>query len=72
VVGTFPDGNPALILVAARLRHVASTRWGAKRYLQINRLADIIATQQLLTLTLVSAMAQFTILALLSAGRGPA
>jgi putative transposase len=27
VVGAFPDGNSALMLVVARLRHVASTRW---------------------------------------------
>jgi putative transposase len=37
VVGAFPDGKSALMLVAARLRHVASTRWGTKRYLQMNR-----------------------------------
>jgi putative transposase len=43
VVGAFPDGNSALMLVAARLRHVASTRWGTKRYLQMNRLAEVIA-----------------------------
>jgi putative transposase len=43
VVGAFPDGNSALMLVAARLRHVASTRWETKRYLQMNRLADIVA-----------------------------
>jgi putative transposase len=43
VVGAFPDGNSALMLVAARLRHVASTRWGSKRYLQMDRLAEIIA-----------------------------
>jgi len=43
VVGAFPDGNSALMLVAARLRHVASTRWGTKRYLQMDRLAEIIA-----------------------------
>lgn len=43
VVGAFPDGNSALMLVAARLRHVASTRWGTKRYLQMNRLAEIAA-----------------------------
>jgi len=42
VVGAFPDGNSALMLVAARLRHVASTRWGTKRYLQMNRLAEVI------------------------------
>jgi putative transposase len=28
VVGAFPDGQSALMLVAARLRHVASTKWG--------------------------------------------
>jgi putative transposase len=33
VVGAFPDGQSALMLVAARLRHVASTRWGLRRYL---------------------------------------
>jgi transposase-like protein len=43
VVGAFPDGNSALMLVAARLRHVASTRWGTKRYLQMDRLATIVA-----------------------------
>jgi transposase-like protein len=43
VVGAFPDGNSALMLVAARLRHVASTRWGTKRYLQMDRLAKIVA-----------------------------
>jgi len=30
VVGAFPDGNSALMLVAARLRHIAGTRWGIK------------------------------------------
>lgn len=30
VVGTFPDGEPALMLVCARLRHVAGTQWGWK------------------------------------------
>jgi putative transposase len=43
VVGTVPGGNSALMLVAARLRHVASTRWGTKRYLQMNRLAEVVA-----------------------------
>jgi transposase-like protein len=31
VVGTFPDGNSALMLVCARLRHVAGTQWGNNR-----------------------------------------
>jgi len=43
VVGAFPDGQSALMLVAARLRHVAATKWGAKRYLQMDRLAEIVA-----------------------------
>ena len=43
VVGAFPDGHSALMLVAARLRHVASTKWGTKRYLQMNRLAEVLA-----------------------------
>ena len=38
VVGAFPDGNSALMLVAARLRHVAGTKWGSVRYLKIERL----------------------------------
>jgi transposase-like protein len=43
VVGAFPDGQSALMLVAARLRHVATTKWGTKRYLQMDRLAEIVA-----------------------------
>ena len=35
VVGTFPDGHSALMLVCACLRHVASTSWGTKRYMSI-------------------------------------
>ncbi|MBF7097910.1 IS256 family transposase [Alkalibacter mobilis] len=38
VVGTFPDGNSALMLVCARLRHVAGTQWGCKRYLNMKHL----------------------------------
>jgi transposase-like protein len=43
VVGAFPDGQSALMLVAARLRHVAATKWGTKRYLQMDRLAEAVA-----------------------------
>lgn len=32
VVGAFSDGESALMLVAARLRHVASTKWGTRKY----------------------------------------
>ena len=38
VVGTFPDGNSALMLVCARLRHVAGTQWGSKKYLNMRHL----------------------------------
>jgi len=40
VVGSFPDGKSALMLVAARLRHIAGTRWGEKRYLNMNHLRE--------------------------------
>ena len=36
VVGTFPDGNSALMLVCARLRHVAGTQWGCKKYMNLS------------------------------------
>jgi transposase-like protein len=38
VVGCFPDGESALMLVGARLRHVAATKWGLRRYLDMSRL----------------------------------
>ena len=38
VVGAFPDGNSALMLVCARLRHVAGTQWGSKKYMNIKHL----------------------------------
>ena len=41
VVGSFPDGESALMLVAARLRHIAGTRWGTKRYMNMQRLWDL-------------------------------
>jgi len=38
VVGNFPDGEAALMLVCARLRHISGTRWGSKKYLDMERL----------------------------------
>ena len=38
VVGTFPDGHSALMLVCARLRHVAGTQWGNKKYMNMKHL----------------------------------
>ena len=40
VVGTFPDGNSALMLVCARLRHVTGTQWGVKRYMNMKHLEN--------------------------------
>lgn len=40
VVGNFPDGRSALMLVSARLRHIAGTKWGARCYLDMNRLKE--------------------------------
>ena len=40
VVGAFPDGQSALNLAAARLRHIAGTSWSTKRYLNIELLRD--------------------------------
>ena len=35
-VGTFPDGRSALMLVTARLKHVAESEWGSRRYLDVS------------------------------------
>lgn len=40
-IGAFPDGQSALMLVCARLRHVAASNWGSKRYLNMNHLFDL-------------------------------
>lgn len=37
-IGAFPDGQSALMLVCARLRHVAGTQWGVKRYMNMAHL----------------------------------
>jgi putative transposase len=38
VVGAFPDGKSALNLAAARLRHIAGTKWSLKRYMNMDLL----------------------------------
>ena len=38
VVGTFPDGNSALMLVCARLRYVECSSWGSKPYMSMKHL----------------------------------
>jgi transposase-like protein len=42
VVGCFPDGQSALMLVAARLRHVAGTKWGTRRYLDMQLFSELV------------------------------
>lgn len=41
VVGCFPDGQSALMLAAARLRHVAGTKWGVRRYINMDHFKEI-------------------------------
>lgn len=40
VVGSFPDGQSALMLVAARLRYIAANKWGKKRYMKMSDEAE--------------------------------
>ena len=39
-VGTFPDGKSALMLVTARLKYVADSEWGSRRYLDVTLLDE--------------------------------
>ena len=41
VVGTIPDGNSALMLVCARLRHVAGAQRGSRKYMNMEHLEDV-------------------------------
>lgn len=40
-IGAFPDGQSALMLVCVKLRHIAGTQWGAKRYMNMDHLAEL-------------------------------
>ena len=40
VVGAFPDGKSALMLVTARLKYVAEGEWGSRRYLDVTLLDE--------------------------------
>ena len=40
VVGSFPDGRSALMLICARVRYVTSSEWSARRYLDMSRLGE--------------------------------
>ncbi len=37
VVGNFPDGRSALMLVTARLRYIAGREWGTRRYMDMSK-----------------------------------
>ena len=39
-IGAFPDGQSALMLVCARLRHAAGTQWGTRRYMNMDHLTQ--------------------------------
>jgi transposase-like protein len=41
VIGAFPDGESALMLTAARLRHVAYSKWSTKMYLNMDLLKEM-------------------------------
>lgn len=45
VVGSFPDGESALMLVCARLRHVSGSEWGTKRYLNMKHLTSMLVEE---------------------------
>ena len=40
VVGSFPDGYSAMMLVGARLRHISTTKWGTRQYLACKMYAE--------------------------------
>lgn len=39
-IGAFQDGQSALMLVCARLRHIAGTQWGTRRYMNMDHLTQ--------------------------------
>ncbi len=49
VVGCFPDGESALMLASARLRHVMGTNWSSKRYLNMGLLRAQEMEQEVVT-----------------------
>lgn len=41
VVGTFPDGKSALMFATARLKYIAESEWGSRRYLDVSLLKEV-------------------------------
>ena len=56
VVGAFPDGESALMLVSARLRHMAGTHWGLRRYLNMKLLWALEAERETIAMTASAAV----------------
>ena len=40
VVGSFPDGYSAMMLVGACLRHISTTKWGTRQYMNTCKLYE--------------------------------
>lgn len=40
-VGTYPDGNSAVMLVSAMLKYIAEHEWGKRRYLDMSKLEEM-------------------------------
>jgi len=40
LIGSFPDGESALMLVAAKLRHIAGSTWSERKYLNMDLLGE--------------------------------
>ena len=38
IIGAFPDGYSAMMLVGGRLRHISTTKWGTRQYLNTCKL----------------------------------
>lgn len=47
VVGCFPDGRSALMLAAARLRYIAASKWGTRRYMNMEHLKELKQEQEM-------------------------
>jgi len=40
VIGSFPDGESALMLVATRLRYISNSGWSKRKYLNMELFVD--------------------------------
>lgn len=47
IVGSFPDGYSVMMLVGARLRHISTTKWGTRQYMNTYKLYEGYAKSRL-------------------------